>query len=126
MAAAIDGSDDLIREFLTESAESVAALERDIVALERTPDSGELLAEIFRSLHTVKGNSGTLGFSQLEAVAHAGENVLSRLRDGGLALTAELTDALLATVDALRGLLRAIEETGSEGGRRLRPGGEFA
>ena len=115
MAAAIDGMQDIIKEFLAESAEGVDVLDRDLIALEREPDSCELLAEIFRAVHTLKGNSGALGFPKLESVAHAGENALSRLRDGELTLSSETTNGLLAMVDALRGLLRAIEENGNEG-----------
>jgi two-component system, chemotaxis family, sensor kinase CheA len=114
MAAAIDGMQDIIKEFLVESAESVDVLERDLVALEHEPGSRELLAQIFRAVHTLKGNSAALGYPKLESVAHAGENLLSRLRDGELALTAEIANELLAMVDALRGLLRAIEQGGRE------------
>ena len=115
MVAAIDGMQDIIKEFLVESAEGVDVLDRDLIALEREPDSRELLAEIFRAVHTLKGNSGALGYPKLESVAHAGENALSRLRDGELTLSSETTNGLLAMVDALRGLLRAIEEEGGEG-----------
>ena len=62
-------------------------LDRDLVALEREPGSRELLAEIFRTVHTLKGNSGALGYPKLESMAHAGENALGLLRDGKLALT---------------------------------------
>ena len=115
MAAAIDGMQDIIKEFLAESAEGVDVLDHDLIALEREPDSRELLREIFRAVHTLKGNSGALGYSKLESVAHAGENALSRLRDGELTLSLETANGLLAMVDALRGLLRAIEENGNEG-----------
>ena len=64
---------DIIKEFLVESAESVDLLDRDLVALEREPGSRELLAEIFRAVHTLKGNSAALGYPKLESVAHAGE-----------------------------------------------------
>ncbi len=114
MATAIEGMEDIVQEFLVEGAEEVELLDRDLVALEREPGSPELLAEIFRAVHTLKGNSGALGFSKLESVAHAGESLLAALRDGKLALTPKLTNGLLAMVDALRSLLRAIEENGSE------------
>jgi two-component system chemotaxis sensor kinase CheA len=114
MAAAINGMEDIIRDFLIESAEGVDLLDRNLVALEREPASRELLAEIFRAVHTLKGNSGVLGYPKLESVAHAGENLLTRLREGELELSPELTNGLLAMVDALRGLLNAVEETGNE------------
>ena len=73
--------DDIIKEFLIESTEGLDRLDRDFVELEKTPDSKELLASIFRSVHTIKGTGGVLGFDKLGAVAHVGENMLSRMRD---------------------------------------------
>ena len=78
------------------------------------PTRGERLASIFRAIHSIKGACGFLGFSKLEAVAHAGENLLSRLRDGRLTLTPDIASALLALVDALRRMLGHIERTGHE------------
>ncbi len=115
MAVAIDGMDEIIREFLGESAEGMDVLDRNLVALEREPGSHELLAEIFRTVHTLKGNSGALGYPKLESIAHAGENALGLLRDGKLTLGPELANGLLAMVDALRELLKEIEEAGNEG-----------
>ena len=107
--------DDIVREFLVESYENLDQLDRDFVALEQKPGSRELLAGVFRTIHTIKGTCGFLGFEQLEAVTHAGENVLSLLRDGSLALTPEITTTLLAMVDAVREILSNIEDHGSEG-----------
>jgi two-component system chemotaxis sensor kinase CheA len=115
MAAAIDGMEDIVQEFLVESAEGLDLLERHLVELERNPESRELLEEIFRAVHTLKGNGGVLGYAKLESVAHAGEELLSHLRDGDLTITQELTTGLLTMVDGVRGLLRTIEENGSEG-----------
>ena len=74
--------DSIVHEFLVESHENLDALDRDLVALEQNPADHEMLASIFRTIHTIKGTSGFLGFSQLEAVTHVGENLLSRMRDG--------------------------------------------
>jgi len=115
MSATTDGMEEIVKEFLAESAEGLDLLDRDLVELERDPTSRERLAEIFRAVHTIKGSSGMLGYSKLESVAHAGECLLGQLRDGKLALNPALTSALLAMVDALRGLLNMIERTGSEG-----------
>jgi two-component system chemotaxis sensor kinase CheA len=115
MSAATDGMEEIVREFLAESAEGLDQLERHLVELEHDPKSHERLAEIFRSVHTLKGSSGMLGYSNLESVAHAGESLLGGLRDGKLALSPELVSGLLSMVDALRGLLQAVERTGSEG-----------
>ncbi|MFQ5653435.1 MAG: chemotaxis protein CheW [Planctomycetota bacterium] len=107
--------DDIVREFLVECHESVASLDKDLVELEEDPGNREILATIFRSIHTIKGTCSFLGFDRLEEVTHAGENLLSRLRDGELSLDRERTDVLLALVDAVREILASIEEDGSEG-----------
>ncbi len=75
--------DDLTREFLIESQEGLDRMERCLTELEERPQDKELLAEIFRSVHTIKGTTGFLGFKRLEKLAHAGENLLGQLlRDG--------------------------------------------
>ena len=107
--------DDIIKEFLIESNEGLDRLDRDLVELEKTPGAKELLASIFRSVHTVKGTGGVLGFDKLTSVAHVGENMLSRVRDGKLSLDPRVTTVLLSLVDALRKMLASIETTGSEG-----------
>ena len=107
--------DDIVREFLVESNENLDQLDRDLVTLEKDPTAREVLASIFRTIHTIKGTSGFLGFSRLESVTHVGENLLSSLRDGRLLLNAEITSALLAMVDAVRQMLVNIETTGQEG-----------
>lgn len=106
--------DEILQEFLTESAENLDQVERDLVALEETPDSPPLIANIFRNVHTIKGSSGFIGLSRLEKVAHAGENLLSALRDGRLVVTAEITTGLLRLIDVLRRMLAHIRETGKE------------
>ncbi len=110
-------SDDIIREFLVESAENLDLLDRELVALEKNPTAKDTLSSVFRTIHTIKGTCGFLGFTKLEAVAHVGENLLSRLRDGELALNPEITTALLRMVDAIRQMLQSIETDGNEGER---------
>ncbi len=109
--------DDLIRDFLLESYENLDRLDQEFVKLETEPGNLELLKSIFRTIHTIKGTCGFLGFSKLEALTHAGENLLSVLRDGQLQLNTEITTALLAMVDAVRQLLASIDASGSEGER---------
>ncbi len=110
----MDEMDEIIREFIVESGEGLDQLERDLVELEKEPQDSERLARIFRSAHTIKGTSGVLGFSKIEAVAHVGENLLSQLRDRKLVLSQAITSALLSMVDALRTLLSDIEQGGAE------------
>jgi two-component system chemotaxis sensor kinase CheA len=107
--------DEIVQEFLVESHENLDQLDHDLIELEQDPTSRDLLGSVFRTIHTIKGTSGFLAYGKLEAVTHVGENLLSRLRDGELALTPELTSALLEMVDAVRGLLSTIEATGGEG-----------
>ena len=107
--------DEVLKEFLLESSENLNQLDRDFVALEKDPNDRERLGAIFRCVHTIKGTSGFLAFSKLESLTHAGEAILSRLRDGDLTLNAEITSALLAMVDAVRRMLASIESTGAEG-----------
>src|SRR5215470_6136378 len=107
-------SDDIVREFLVESSENLDLLDRELINLEKDPGNRGTLASIFR---TIKGTCGFLGFTKLESVAHVGENLLSKLRDGELALNPEMTTALLAMVDAIRQMLASVEAVGNEGER---------
>jgi two-component system, chemotaxis family, sensor kinase CheA len=107
--------DEIIKDFLIESAENLDRLDQDLVKLEGAPSSTELLAGVFRTIHTIKGTCGFLGFARLEKLAHAGESLLSRLRDGDLTLNAEITSGLLAMVDAVRQMLAQIEASGQDG-----------
>jgi two-component system, chemotaxis family, sensor kinase CheA len=109
-------SDEIVREFLVESNENLDLLDREFVQLEKDP-SRERLAGVFRTIHTIKGACGFLGFKKLESVAHVGENLLTKLRDGELTLRPEITTALLQMVDAIRQMLVQIDATGAEGER---------
>lgn len=108
--------DDLIKEFIQESSENLDRLDQDFVKLESDPSNRELLKSIFRTVHTIKGTCGFLGFTKLEALTHAGESLLSLLRDGELNLTEECADILLEMVDAVRSYLHEIATTENEGG----------
>lgn len=107
--------DELVKDFLVESNENLDCLDKELVQLESDPSSKDLLSSVFRTIHTVKGSCGFLGFAKLEKVAHAGENLLSKLREGKLVLTAEVTSGLLAMVDAIRNMLAAIQATEQDG-----------
>jgi two-component system chemotaxis sensor kinase CheA len=107
--------DDLIKDFLVESYENLDQLDRDFVALETDPGAPDKMGSIFRTIHTIKGTCGCLGLPKLEATAHVGENLLSRLRDGQLVMDGPITTALLRLVDAIREMLSSIERTGNEG-----------
>src|ERR1700722_17565809 len=106
---------DIVKEFLVEIHENLDRLDRDLVDLEKNPKDKEALAGVFRTIHTIKGTCGFLAFNRLEKVAHVGENLLTRLRDGLLILNPEITTALLGMVDAVRQMLKEIELTGQDG-----------
>ena len=107
--------DGIVVEFVEEGNEKTNELERDLIELEKNPGSKALLAEAFRALHTIKGATSFLGFTKLCALAHTGESLLARLRDGALVTNQEITSALLSLVDAIREILSEIAATGKEG-----------
>ena len=105
---------EIVGEFLMESHENLDQIDRDLVELEQEPNSRDLISRIFRAIHTIKGTSGFLAFTRLETLAHAGESLLSKLRDGVQPVTPATITTLLVTIDGVRSLLSAIEDTGSE------------
>jgi len=107
--------DEIITEFLVEAHENLDALDRELLALEKNPTAPDLLASVFRRVHTVKGACGFLGFAKMETVAHASENLLSKIREEELELTPTIITALLAVADTMRGILRGNETNGTEG-----------
>ena len=106
--------DDLLSDFLTETNESLAELDVALVTLERTPNDAETLGFIFRMVHTIKGTCGFLGLPRLERVAHAGENVLGKLRDHTLTVTPDIVTQVLAAIDAIKVIVTTLSQTGAE------------
>ncbi|MCS6853133.1 MAG: chemotaxis protein CheW [Elioraea sp.] len=106
--------DDLLADFLTETAESLAELDTALVRLERAPDDHATLSLIFRLVHTIKGTCGFLGLTRLEKVAHAAENVLGRFRDGALRPSPEAITLVLAAIDRIKVILAGLEATEAE------------
>ncbi|MBV9523466.1 MAG: hybrid sensor histidine kinase/response regulator [Alphaproteobacteria bacterium] len=106
--------DDLLSDFLTETAENLSLLDRDLVALEKNPNDPALLGNIFRLVHTIKGTCGFLGLPRLEAVAHAAENVLGKIRDGELAITAQAISLILEALDCIKAIMAALEASAAE------------
>jgi two-component system, chemotaxis family, sensor kinase CheA len=108
-------SDDVLHEFLVESHENLDRLDRELVDLERDPDAQATLASIFRTIHTIKGTCGFFGFEKLGELTHAGESLLSKMRDGELRIDDQIASALLQLVDAVREMLASIESSHDEG-----------
>ena len=107
--------DEIVQAFLEESDENLDQLDRDLVELEARPRDPELLAQVYRAIHTVKGTCGFLGYERLEALTHAGEDLLDALRSGRLLLDVEIVTSLLGLTDAVRATLARIGATGEEG-----------
>ena len=106
--------DDLISEFITETVESLALLDNELVNLEQNPDDVAILSNIFRVMHTIKGTCGFLGLPRLEGVAHASENVLGKIRDRQLQATPQAISLVLESLDCIKGLIDHLSNHGSE------------
>ncbi|MCP1334913.1 chemotaxis protein CheA [Futiania mangrovi] len=107
--------DDLVQEFVAETAEGLAEADGLLLALERDPSDADALARIFRIVHTIKGTCGFFGFERLETLAHATESLLDPVRAGERALTPDATDLLLAALDRLRAIVADLRDSGQEG-----------
>ena len=100
---------ELLEGFLAETTELLEKLDDDLVALEKAPTDNDLLNQIFRSIHTVKGASSFLGFDLLVRVTHKTEDVLNRLRKGELLVTSEIMDVVLEATDLVKMLVADIK-----------------
>ncbi len=109
---------DIIKEFLIESDENLSRLDQEIIELEKQPSSAELIASIFRTIHTIKGTCGFLGFNVLTEVSHSAESILSQVRDRKRVATKSLINIILESIDAIKQILQIIEATGNEGDRK--------
>lgn len=106
--------DDLISEFITETSESLALLDQELIKLEQNPNDKAILGNIFRLVHTIKGTCGFLGLPRLESVAHAGENVLGKIRDGKIVVTPEAITLVLGALDTIKMIMDYLSENGEE------------
>ncbi len=102
--------DDIINDFLAEASESLEQLDQKFMELEKQPGDTALLNDIFRSIHTIKGAAGFLGFQQMVDVTHSTEDVLNKLRKGEMSVTPGIMDAILQSVDLIKLLLGNIKE----------------
>jgi two-component system chemotaxis sensor kinase CheA len=101
--------DDLINDFIAETREMLEALSGEIVAWEAAPGDRERLDEIFRFVHTVKGNSGFFDLPRIGALSHAAEDALAAVRSGARAADAALVSAVLAVIDRIGELVEAVD-----------------
>ncbi|CAL75364.1 Chemotaxis protein cheA [Bradyrhizobium sp. ORS 278] len=105
--------DDLLREFLTETSESLDTVDNQLVRFEQEPNNAKILDNIFRLVHTIKGTCGFLGLPRLEALAHAAETLMGKFRDG-MPVTGEAVTLILTTIDRIKDLLAQLEANESE------------
>src|ERR1700749_4135568 len=97
--------DDLLREFLTETSESLDTVDVELVHFEQDPNNAKILDNIFRLVHTIKGTCGFLGLPRLEALAHAAETLMSKFRDGTIPVTGDAVTLILSTIDRIKQIL---------------------
>src|SRR3954467_9664144 len=105
--------DDLLREFVTETNESLDTVDVELVRFEQEPNNAHILGNIFRLVHTIKGTCGFLGLPRLEALAHAAETLMGKFRDG-MPVTGDAVTLILSTIDRLKEVLPALEQSESE------------
>ncbi|MBZ0148597.1 MAG: Hpt domain-containing protein, partial [Pseudorhodoplanes sp.] len=100
--------DDLLREFLTETNESLDTVNVELVRFEQDPNNAKILDNIFRLVHTIKGTCGFLGLPRLATLAHSAETLMGKFRDG-MPVTEEAVTVILATIDRIKELLDTLE-----------------
>ncbi|MFN0264568.1 chemotaxis protein CheW [Tepidamorphus sp. 3E244] len=105
--------DDLLSEFLTETHESLDVVDVQLVQFEQEPNNAKILDNVFRLVHTIKGTCGFLGLPRLEALAHAGESLMGKFRDGA-PVTQEAVSLILKSIDRIKEILNLLGETGAE------------
>lgn len=105
--------DELLQEFLTETGENLDTVDREIVRFEQDPNDRDILRNIFRLVHTVKGTCGFIGLPRLEALTHAAESVIGQFRDGATVKPSAVT-AILETIDRIKDILAELAEKGLE------------
>jgi len=105
--------DELLRDFLTETGESLDRVDAELVRFEQDPNNGAILGSVFRLVHTIKGTCGFLGLSRLETLTHAAESLMGKFRDG-MPVTGEAVTVVLSTIDRIKAILDDLEATQQE------------
>src|SRR3954452_12493167 len=113
MRAKASFMDDLLREFLTETSESLDTVDNQLVRFEQDPTDAKILDNIFRLVHTIKGTCGFLGLPRLEALAHAGETLMGKFRDG-MPVTGQAVTVILSSIDRIKEIRAGLEATEAE------------
>jgi len=101
--------------FIDETAEHIQSLSDNIMALENEPEDHDVINEIFRAAHSLKGMAGTMGFKRMQHLTHDMENVFQEVRNDKIKVTGDIIDVLFQCLDAIEGYLNIIKETSQEG-----------
>lgn len=109
-----DETQEILNDFLTETTEMIDGLDQKFVELETQPDNKDLLNEIFRAMHSMKGSAGFLGFNHLVDVTHRAESILNKLRQGEMAVVPEIITVILETVDTVKLIMTEIRSSGTD------------
>jgi two-component system, chemotaxis family, sensor kinase CheA len=105
--------DDLLRDFVAETAENIDVVDRELVRFEQDPNNKAIVAQIFRLVHTIKGTCGFLGLPRLEALTHAAESAIDHFRDGAI-VTSDLVTLILSTIDRIKHIMAELDRTMQE------------
>ncbi|MBD0315676.1 MAG: chemotaxis protein CheA [Nitrospiraceae bacterium] len=109
-----DEMQEILNDFLTESNEMIDVLDQRFVVLESDPNNTDLLNEIFRAMHSMKGSAGFLGFNHLVDVTHRAESILNKMRQGEMAVVPDVINVILETVDVVKAIMADIRQTGTD------------
>jgi two-component system chemotaxis sensor kinase CheA len=105
----------LLEQFLSEGRDCLQGIGEKLMQLENRPDDAGLMTELFRLVHTLKGNSGLFEFPEMTRVLHAGEDLMDAVRNGRMAFSREIADLLLDAMDFVGMLCDEIEANGRSG-----------
>src|SRR5262249_1679611 len=105
--------DELLRDFLTETSESLDVVDVELVRFEQDPNNAKILGNLFRLVHTIKGTCGFLGLPRLEGLTHSAEALMGNFREGA-PVTAQAVTLILATIDRIKLVLDELERTEAE------------
>ncbi|MCL4681995.1 MAG: chemotaxis protein CheA [Rhodocyclaceae bacterium] len=104
------GMEDLLQDFLVEATDLLSGVDNKLVELEKAPHDSGLLNDIFRGFHTIKGGAGFLNAAELVTLCHLTENLFDKLRNGELAISAEIMDAIMAATGTVREMFHDLEQ----------------
>jgi two-component system, chemotaxis family, sensor kinase CheA len=109
--SAFGGMEELLQDFLLEAGELLSEVDNKLVELEKRPDDRNLLNDIFRGFHTIKGGAGFLNVDNLVTLCHKTENLFDMLRNGELQLSPELMDVIMAATGVVRNMFGDLAQT---------------